>query len=621
MRGIGSQQGVAPRAMRCAVCLSWIGLEVLALLTMAPGWVQAGRAKAVEQRSSGKHAARLAPLMPLAEPAATPVMWEVGNAGSQATHQAGSPVPSGSPRRPMGPLSDGPEPTGWYSGDMHVHRSCGGTPAPVSTIYDAMVAQDVAVVSLLADMGNGEVKDPVTDLPLVSGEDDPISTPGRIIHWDAEWHWDAIYTQYPHQALGGHLNNLGLREAHQIWDEYTYPILQWVHQQGGISGFVHMQYLPDGIPQTLNCCLPIEYPVEVALGAADYVAEDVAGGDAAIQAYYRLLNCGLRPGLAAGTDAPCGQVIGPLVTFAQVPGTLTYRGWIDAIARGRTVVSRVGSGQFLDLQVNSTATPGDEIQLATGGEVQVSVQWSANQSATGTIELVHNGVVVASKATAVASGAPDVLTAAVDLQQSGWLCARVMGGDGHMVHTAAVFVTVAGAPVRASVADAQFYIDWIDQLIEKTSPGGVWNGYFQDDLAAAQARYQAAKAVYQQIAAGGDVAPSVVWHLPASDGTEVPVGASLSARFNEALDPGSVSAATCPAGGRVSQSRGGRRDLRCGPAHDRAHASCPARIRHDLHRDARRRWRWHPGSGRDRRWRPTSRGRSPPRRRTSRLPR
>ena len=99
-------------------------------------------------------------------------------------------------------LSTLPEPSGWYAGDMHVHRSCGGSPEAVSSLYNKMSTQNLAVISLLADMGNGEVQNPVTDLPLVNGQDDPISTPGRIVHWDAEWHWDATYSQYPHQALG-----------------------------------------------------------------------------------------------------------------------------------------------------------------------------------------------------------------------------------------------------------------------------------------------------------------------------------------------------------------------------------------------------------------------------------
>ena len=75
-----------------------------------------------------------------------------------------------------------------------------------------------------------------------------------------------------------------------------------------------------------------------------------------------------------------------------------------------------------------------------------------------------------------------------------------MSGSGHEVHTAAVFVKVNGAPVRASVADAQFYVDWMDELLQRTSVGGVWASYFPTKRAQAQARYQAAKSLYQQIA-------------------------------------------------------------------------------------------------------------------------
>ena len=74
-----------------------------------------------------------------------------------------------------------------------------------------------------------------------------------------------------------------------------------------------MQYLDGTIPQSLTCCTPIEYPVEVALGAADFISEDVDDSgssfsmnpEAFIQAYYKLLNTGFRPGFAAGTDYPC----------------------------------------------------------------------------------------------------------------------------------------------------------------------------------------------------------------------------------------------------------------------------------------------------------------------------
>ena len=96
------------------------------------------------------------------------------------------------------------------------------------------------------------------------------------MHWDTEWHWDAIYTQYAHQALGGHIVNLGLSSAQQLWNESTFPILDSAHKHNGIAGFAHLEYLDgNGLPSTLTCCTPIEYPVEVALGAADFISEDV----------------------------------------------------------------------------------------------------------------------------------------------------------------------------------------------------------------------------------------------------------------------------------------------------------------------------------------------------------
>jgi hypothetical protein len=364
-----------------------------------------------------------------------------------------------------------------------------------------MVSQDLAVVSLLADMGNGEVQNPTTDLPLVNGKDASVSTPGRIVHWDTEWHWDPTLTQYPHQALGGHIVALGLTNAYQIWVEYTYPIFQWTHQQGGIAGFAHLQYLDDGFPQSLSCCTPIEYPVEVALGDCDFVSEDVGGGDPAIHAYYRLLNCGFRPGFAGGSDSPCSSSIGQTLTYVQIPGgLLTYSNWIGGIARGRTVVSRDGHNEFLDLKVNGTNGPGDEIQLSGAGSVQVTVQWSAQSSLSGTIELVKNGVVVNSQAASAAPGAPATLSASVGFTNSGWLCARRMGNGEHAVNASAVFVTVNHAPVRASVDDARFYVQWMENLLSLTSPGGAWSSYFVTNRAGAQARYSAARAVYQQIA-------------------------------------------------------------------------------------------------------------------------
>jgi hypothetical protein len=450
-----------------------------------------------------------------------------------------------------------PEPTGWYAGDMHVHRSCGGSPESVPTMFGRMTPQNLAVVSQLADSGNGEVQDATSDLPLVNGDDDPISTANQLLHWDTEWHWDATYTQYPHQALGGHVVNLGLSSGQQLWQEYTFPILDWAHQHNGIAGFAHLQYLDgNGLPSSLTCCTPIEFPVEVALGAADFISEDVLDvnqpgtgtsmySESSIQAYYKLLNSGFRPGLAAGTDYPCngrdnGGALGGLLTYSQVAGgQLTYRNWIQAISSGRTVVSRNGHNEFLLLTVNGTSTPGDQIQLAGAGNLPVTVQWTSTQSASGTIELVQNGTVVARQQGTAGPGAPLTLTANVNFAKSGWLAARRMGTNPmtslyeHYVHTAAVFVAVNNAPIRASQADAQYFVTWTNGLLQNTSPGGIWNSFFPTSLAQAQARYQAANALFTQVAseaAGSAPALNSIAVTPsnqsAASGSQISFGAT-----------------------------------------------------------------------------------------------
>ena len=179
---------------------------------------------------------------------------------------------------------------------------------------------------------------------------------------------------------------------------------------------------------------------------------------------------------------------------------MTYRNWIDGIKNGRTVVSRNGHNEFLNLVVNNSATPGDQVNLTAAGSVPVTITWTANQNLTGTIELVQNGTVVASQSKSVTSTSPATLSTTINFTKSGWLIARRMGSNRHYVHTAAVFVLVNNAPVRASVDDANFYVDWMDNLLDKTSPGGEWNQYFTDSLDEAQARYQAARAIYEQIA-------------------------------------------------------------------------------------------------------------------------
>lgn len=408
-----------------------------------------------------------------------------------------------------------PEPVGWYSGDMHVHRDCGGPVEGIlqeSKFIEMMEVNDLAVISVLADMGDLEVKPSEVDLPKVNGKDYHLSVPGRTIHYDTEWHWDPYGTTFEHKALGGHVVLLGLNEAHQIWDESPYKILEYGRKQNGIVGFCHTEYLNDSIQNNLNCCIPVEYPVEAALGTTDFFSEDVYGSissnygnynaDATINAYYKLLNCGIRLGLCAGTDYPCnsGEPLGTLLTYVQVDGPFTYRKWVEGIRDGKTVVARNGHEEFIDMKVNGKYQPGDEIYFRKNGEVSVEIIWTTVKPLTGTLELVYNGKVVASQKGTAKPGEPVILTTNQKFTKSGWLCARRMDSNGHQTHTAPVYVTVNKKPVRASAEDAMYFVKYIDNLIEKTSPGQDWNHYFTHSLDVVQGRYKKAKNYYLKVA-------------------------------------------------------------------------------------------------------------------------
>jgi len=405
--------------------------------------------------------------------------------------------------------SQRPEPNDWFAGDAHVHRGIGcsrsNEQAMLSPqqLLEMMKPNNLAVVAVLADAGNGEMKYAEKDIPLIMGKDNPESIPGRILHWDAEWHFDPRGVTFEQKMIGGHLIILGLKHGKSFFSENTDPVFQWARDQGATVGFAHMQYLPEGVPKVLDCCAPMEMPVETALGNVSFLMEDVHGSDTAIQAYYRILNCGFRPGLVAGTDYSCNflEPLGTLLTYVQVPdGKLTYAKWVEGIAQGRTVVSRDGHHEFLDLKVNKTSSPGEEIHRSGRGPVDVRVRWTSLKNSEGRIEIVHNGEVAASRAGSASPGSPMTLETSVDFDRSGWLCARRVDEKGHHSHTGAVFITVDKAPIRASASDAEFFVQWIDNLLQQTSPGGAWSEFFPHDREAAQSRYRRARTIFASIA-------------------------------------------------------------------------------------------------------------------------
>jgi hypothetical protein len=141
-----------------------------------------------------------------------------------------------------------PEPPDWYAGDAHVHRGigCGREHEKEmltgAQLLEMMKPNNLAVISVLSDIGNGELKYIEKDLPLMTGKDNPVSTPDRILHWDAEWHYDPDGVTFARKVIGGHLILLGLKQGGQPFAHYTYPILDWAKKNGAIGGFARLPF-------------------------------------------------------------------------------------------------------------------------------------------------------------------------------------------------------------------------------------------------------------------------------------------------------------------------------------------------------------------------------------------
>lgn len=406
---------------------------------------------------------------------------------------------------------------GWYAGDIHVHRNCGeGTPVySVDTLAAAMKQNGLSVISMLADMGNGEVYNASTDLKLITGKDAEQSTPESIVRWDAEWHWDATYTNFSKQALGGHLVLLGLKKAEQIWAESPYTVLEWAKKQDAVRGFAHLQYLDEKIPTELNCCIPIDLPVEAALKNIDFISTDVFGsysrgggsnfGKQSLDVYYRMLNCGITLGLAAGTDFPCNsfEPLGTLRTYAQVDKDLTYNNWIDGIRQGKTVISRLGNKEFIDLKVNGDQSPGASLQFAGKQKVSIEVAWNVDSDASGEIEILCNGKVIAHGGGVVTPGKPFVLKTSLEVDKSSWIAARRVSRDEYHTHTSPVYVYIGGKSIMASKEDASYFVQWIDNILINIADGGKWKKFFPETLNEVRKHYQQAKNYYAAIVNAG----------------------------------------------------------------------------------------------------------------------
>ncbi|HUQ90966.1 MAG TPA: CehA/McbA family metallohydrolase [Bryobacteraceae bacterium] len=357
---------------------------------------------------------------------------------------------------------------GWYSSDAHIHANYTAPHHQDITAEDVRmytVGEDLHLPNMMVANSSG---DTVHDRKFFEGKLSALSSPPYLVYWNEEMRNSGLYGHMCFFRLKTLVEPLytGFRGSQQP-DDYppNYTQAKAAQDQGGAVTYAHPGYAANFDGASMK-----EMPVDLALGQID--AMDVLSNnpeEVAMEMWYRLLNCGFRVGISAGTDSFTNvadhYVPGGGRVYAHLAGPLRYEDWVTAFKQGRTFAT---NGPMLFLKVDGKE-PGEELRFAAGSR-KLKIQLESKSAIpVDAVELVINGK-------------PRPLSSTVEIDRSSWIAARVTGPSHRMVlndtrafaHTSPVYVYLGGTPVQ-SQPDARFWVEWIDRLMERTSQRGVFS--------------------------------------------------------------------------------------------------------------------------------------------------
>lgn len=356
----------------------------------------------------------------------------------------------------IGSIAD-PRQTGWYSGNTHTHYHLHIDEDPDERLRTVPPAEDldVSVISYLVRSDSPYITNryPIGRMPQFSRD-------GTIVDMGEEARNNRTFGDFGY----GHCLFLNIPRAvepvstgllSKDGKAPDYPTLSMLcgeaQKMGGITVWCH-----NGSG--------MESPVAAGLGLMN--AYNLADGlDADYARYYNLLNCGLVIPASTGTD---WWIYDHNRVYVQVEGQFNYDTWIAGIRAGRTFVT---NGPLITRFTVNGKGAGSTVQ--TSGRVAVAAE-ATSRIPFGKLEIVRDGEVVAEQH--ARQGRQARLEQEIDVEEGGWIAARVSGGAktyaGYtaFAHTSPVYVRVPGTGFRKAAAIGGFMdeIARSQRLIRKT---------------------------------------------------------------------------------------------------------------------------------------------------------
>jgi hypothetical protein len=254
-------------------------------------------------------------------------------------------------------------------------------------------------------------------------------------------------------------------------------------------------------------------PADVMAGKVDYL-EVVGFSDhkATAEVWYRLLNLGFHLPAGSGTDAMANYAslrgpVGMNRVFLDTGGQRDANALKAALKQGRGFVS---NGPLLGLEIGGTR-PGGTLTVAKAGQADYRIALRS-PVAVDHLELVMNGQVVKTFALKSERRRLDA-SGKLGIDQSGWLVLRAWNDhadpqvlDIYPYATTSPVYLQAAKPAPDARADAQYFVTWLDRVIEAAAAR---TGYNDDAEKRETLEYlQRARAGYATRAAEGDRAGS-----------------------------------------------------------------------------------------------------------------
>ena len=329
-------------------------------------------------------------------------------------------------------------------------------------------AEDLNLPQLLTC---NDVSDHINDRQHFQGRPHHLSEKDTILYWNQEMRAGDV---------NNHVGYLGLKTLIQPafvgWSGTSLPYDYPPNYQMGLAAKAQgavVTYVHPGLPS--------QYPVDIALGAADTI--DVMcqrNEDINTEHWYQLLNCGFQCPISAGTDAflniPYHLIPGAGRVYVRPDSPLTYEGWLKAYREGRSFAT---NGPLLKFQVNGRAA-GDEIHWEAD-KLRLEIKAEAISHVPMTrMDLIINGQVAASQKSD-GNGKLIRMKQVMEISDSAWVAVRVHGEPHKLIpndttlyaHSSPVYCYQGGRKIAFRDA-AAFFIRQIDQLIHKVENHGVF---------------------------------------------------------------------------------------------------------------------------------------------------